>query len=503
MSIPFDRFVDIISGVGGGAGVRTRDLIGRFFTSSPFVSPDTVLEFTNAADVATYFGSTSEEARRAVAYFAYVSPAVSKPQRISFAAYDSGGNNAEIIGNNDFKSVGNFKLVTAGQFSITLGAVVIPITGLDLTAVTSLADVATEIQIKVRAANVALATATVTYGTYNPQRFVISVPGAFATISAQSTAGGSLNDLGLLMGITKATNAINITGSDATTPLGAFIRAEGITNNFGSFTFIPLLPLVDATDVAAYNDSQNVKYQYHARVTALVAQDWYDALNGYSGVGLTLAPIDTEYPEILPMSILASTRYDTRNATQNYMYKQIGGLTSSVSTGPDADKYDAIRVNYYGDTSSAGQKIPFYMRGTLMGGATAPVDMGVYANEQWLKDTAGARIMQLQLSVGRIPANAEGAGSIGNVIQGVIDRALFNGTISTGKKLTDAQKVYITQQTGDNLSWQTVQSAGYVLDVTIEPYTTVSGAVEYKALYQLIYSKDDAVRKVEGRHQLI
>lgn len=87
MSIPFNRYVSIVSGVGGGAGVRQRDLILRLFTSSPLVSPDVVLEFSNATDVGTFFGTSSEEFRRASAYFGYVSPAISQPKRISFAAF--------------------------------------------------------------------------------------------------------------------------------------------------------------------------------------------------------------------------------------------------------------------------------------------------------------------------------------------------------------------------------------------------------------------------------
>jgi hypothetical protein len=43
MSIDFNKYVNIISGVGGGNVVRQRDLIGRFITSNPLMSPDSVL----------------------------------------------------------------------------------------------------------------------------------------------------------------------------------------------------------------------------------------------------------------------------------------------------------------------------------------------------------------------------------------------------------------------------------------------------------------------------
>ncbi len=502
MSIPFKRYVNIVSGVGGGQGVRQRDLILRLFTSNPLVSPDVVLEFTNAADVGTFFGTSSEEFRRASAYFGYVSPAISQPKRISFAAFSAGGNDATIIGNNDFKSIAAFQAISAGQLSINLGGTSYPVAGVDFTGALSLADVASTLQTAVRAADAALAQATVTIGSIGPSRFAIAVPSTSQTISAVATGSGA-NNLAAMMGLLEADGAVNITGSGPITAVGALTRSEGITNNFGSFVYMTALQLTDAVDVAAYNMAQNVMYQFHARVLAADAQAWSEALAGYSGTGLTLAPVSGEYPELLPCAILAATEYNKRGSVQNYMFKQMAGLTPSVGNSADADLYDGLRVNYYGETSTAGQKIQFYQRGTLMGTATAPVDMNVYGNEQWLKDYAGSQLMSLLLSVGRVPANNAGRAQIADTVQVAIDQALVNGTISIGKALTQAQKVFIATQTGDNLAWQTVESSGYILDVQIEPYTTTSGATEYKAVYTLIYSKDDAIRLVEGSHQLV
>lgn len=341
-----------------------------------------------------------------------------------------------------------------------------------------------------------------TIGSIGPSRFSIAVPSTSQTIAAVATGTGS-NNLAAMMGLLVADGAVNVTGSGPITAVGALTRSEGITNNFGSFVFMPVLQLTDAVDVAAYNMAQNVMYQFHATVTDATAAAWAEALAGYSGTGLTLSPVSGEYPELLPCAILAATEYNKRGSVQNYMFKQMAGLTASVNTSAAADTYDALRVNYYGETSTAGQKIEFYQRGTLMGVATSPVDMNVYGNEQWLKDYAGSQIMSLLLSVGRVPANIAGRAQIADTVQVAIDQALVNGTISIGKTLTQAQKVFIATQTGDNLAWQTVESAGYILDVQIEPYTTVSGATEYKAVYTLIYSKDDAIRKVEGSHQLV
>ncbi|OYW78788.1 MAG: hypothetical protein B7Z19_06545, partial [Polynucleobacter sp. 32-46-5] len=86
----------------------------------------------------------------------------------------------------------------------------------------------------------------------------------------------------------------------------------------------------------------------------------------------------------------------------------------------------------------------------------------------------------------------------------VIDQALVNGVISVGKPLTSAQQIYITNATGDDTAWRQVQSEGYWIDVEIVAYVdTITGTTKYKAVYVLIYSKDDVIRKVEGTDVLI
>jgi hypothetical protein len=205
---------------------------------------------------------------------------------------------------------------------------------------------------------------------------------------------------------------------------------------------------------------------------------------------------------MIPMMILAATDYTKRNAVQNYMFQQFN-VTPSVKTTTKSNALDLVRTNYYGRTQTAGQTIDFYQRGVLMGGITAPVDMNVYANEQWLKDACGASLMELLTALPRISANAKGRIQILAQLQSVIESAVFNGTISIGKTLSQTQKAFIGEQTGDLEAWRQVQNIGYWLDVVMQSYVTQDGRTEFKAVYTLIYSKDDAIRKIEGNHQLL
>ena len=84
-----------------------------------------------------------------------------------------------------------------------------------------------------------------------------------------------------------------------------------------------------------------------------------------------------------------------------------------------------------------------------------------------------------------------------------MEQALFNGVISVEKPLTTVQKLYITEITGDDLAWHQVQNAGYWVDAVMQSYVTEDARTEWKCVYTLVYSKDDAIRKVEGSHILI
>jgi len=81
MSIPMKKYVDITSGVGAGASVKERELILRLFTTSAAVPAGTVMEFTEVDDVATTFGTESEEYLRAVLYLGFVSKIITKRRK--------------------------------------------------------------------------------------------------------------------------------------------------------------------------------------------------------------------------------------------------------------------------------------------------------------------------------------------------------------------------------------------------------------------------------------
>lgn len=500
MAISITKYVDITSGVGGAGAVRQRDLVGRLYTDNPLVPVDTILEVTSAADASDYFGSSSEEYLRAAFYFSWVSKNIVAPQKLTYARWARVASEPRIYGQRISTLLSTLTSITSGTLTITAGENTANLTGINFSSATSLAGVASALQTKIRAATGAqFTTATVTYdavkGAFN---FVGSDDVAAAiSVTEQSTGTDIAAEIGWGAG------AVFSPGVDATSLTDTLNNTADISTNFGSFLFLYDLDNTQVLEVANWNAARNVEFMYCGRVDDVNRDILGPALIGVAGTTLTYRPLATEYDDMCPMIIMAATDYTKRQSVQNYMFQQFPTLSPKVTTTAFAAELDALRINYYGVTQTAGQLIAFYQRGIMGGGSTSPVDQNIYANEMWLKDAARANILSLLLSVGRVPANANGRGQVIAIIQDAIDRALFNGVISVDKPLNTTQKLYINQLTGDDLAWYQVQSTGYWLDCVMESEVTTDSRTEWKAVYTLVYAKDDAIRKVEGTHVLI
>lgn len=496
MTISIRRYVDIASGVGAGATVAQRDLIGRIFSDNQRTPADAVVEFESAADVATYYGGASEEYKRAAFYFAFISKSVGSPRKLSFARWAKVANEARIYGARVGTTLAEFNALVAGDITLTVGGQTATVVNLDLSGAVSFAAVAAAIQVAIRAeVGTQFAAANVTYDAGS---------GTFLFESTLQTAAAITVDPAdaLTQALGWAAGAVLSPGVSVTTIPDALTASVDGSNNFGSFTFIEVLTNDETEEAATWNAARNVEFMYCARVTAASAAAVSAATLALAGCGLVLAPLAAEYPEVLPMAVLAATNYDRRGAVQSYMF-QMANLSPSVLSNADADVYDALRVNYYGVTQTAGQLLAFFQRGVLTGPSTAPVDMNTYANEVWFKDAAQSAIMGLLLALPEIPANAEGRGMVLTQLQDPIDRALFNGVISVGRSLTVAQRLFVSTVTGDPDAWHQIEAIGYWVDVVMVAYTGGGGNTEYKAVYTLVYAKDDTIRKVEGAHNLV
>lgn len=500
------RYINIISGVGAGAGVAQRQLTLRVITQNALLPPGVVMEFSNADSVGDYFGTSSEEYNRAAAYFSFISKNVQSPQSISFSRWVSAAIAPTIIGDTEAKILASLTAVAAGTMTINNGSTPVPVTAINLVGAASLTAVAALLQTKIRAtADAQLTTCNVTYNT-NTNQFVLvgSVTGAG---SLTVTPTGLASDVSPLIGWGTA-GTIYASGQAADTAVDAVSKSAEISNNFGSFVIAtPAVAMTNQNiaDVAAWNAAQKDLFMYSVATVFSNLSALYALVAGYAGTALNIRSqtLPNDYVEQSPCEILAATNYANANSTQNYMYYQFPNRNITITSDANADAADLSRGNYIGVTQSAGQQLAFYQRGVLCGGDTAPVDMNTFANEMWLKSDISARLFGLFLSSSRVPANETGAAMILAVLQQSITQAKDNGTISSGKTLSQTQQQFITQLSDDQNAWRQVASIGYWVSINFTSYLTPDSRTEWKANYTLIYSKDDAIRVVNGSDVMI
>jgi hypothetical protein len=520
MAIRFKKYVDIVSRVGGADVVPARQFGGRFYDQNVRIPTGSVIEFSDANSVSKYFGAATPEHNYSLFYFSFIGKQVTKPKIISFARWNPANTAPIIIGGSKIGSIAEFVALTvSNKFALSIGGTRLIVTGMDFSAVVTYADIAAVLQAAIRAVGASSgANWTACTVTCDGTRFTFTGGETNATdvpveIFADTPSGDAttidlirwrgLTGFGALLAYTEVC-AINSAGAKGQEPDVAFAKDVENDNNFGSFFFIDDLTVDQVIAIATENNSYNNNFIFCFGVTSENVDSLVDIID-LSGTATTAIenPISasdvTPNAALIPMVILAATDFNRPDASQNYMFQQ-ADIDPIVFDTALSDILDSSRINYYGATQTAGKLISFYQRGYMTGGADDATDIGTYANEIWFKEYISVALMNILLALGKVSANAQGRGVILSTIQSRVNLALYNGVISVGKILTNTQKAYITSITGSPDSWRQVQDTGYWLDVFIER-DTITG--DYKARYLLVYSKDDAIRKVEGSDVLI
>lgn len=499
------RYIKIISGVGAGATVAQRQLILRLITQNSALPPGIVMEFENEGAVGAFFGTSSEEYKRALAYFSFISKSIESPGKISFARWVNAAIAPMIVGDATEKVLGDFTAITSGNIVLSSSGTPVTISGIDLSTAADLAQVASLVQTAITtgaSTDNQLKSCTVSFNAVTQQFTITGAVTGSGTITCQQA---NSPDLGVLLGW-RTTGSVNVAGQGADGADVAVSKSANISNNFGSFAFTtPSTPLSnsDIATIAAWNHAQNNMYMYTFATPLGNVAAIYQLVKGFSGCAINILGATNDFIEQSPAEILAATNYNRVNSTQNYMFYQFANRNITVSDDATADIADANRANYIGVTQSAGQQLAFYQRGVLCGGSADALDMNTYANEMWMKATISNRIMSAFLNQPIISADIEGEAIVLGNIQDVINAAQDNGVISQGKPINITKQQYITQITGDKMAWRQVSSIGYWVTVSLSNTTDSAGLEQWVAEYTLIYGKKDAIRRVTGRDVLI
>lgn len=508
MSIPQKKYIDITSAIAETAEAKYKELILRVFTTNPLFAAGTVYEFTQSDYVADFAGALSAEAKIAAQYFAWISKKATQAKKISFMRYSFNALAPYLYTVKTLPTIAALKEITNGSMVVNLGDTAYTISGVDLSSVTSYADVASAIQTAIRAntAGGILYTSAVFEYVSEQNRFKLTGGETGAININYATASDSGTDLSSLLGLDVASAPILSKGQTAKTITDILNQSANISTNFLTFGFVSASDAaLNLDEIGTFVDEQNNQYRFCFDLGASNYAEKIAVANQHKGM---TAHYNVNYgisgivPAWLMSAILpATTDYEKANAVKNYMFQEFPNQPVSVGLDNDGTLYqtlDNLNINYNGQTQKSGQKIAFYQNGFNADGT----DSAVFDNEAWLKDYISTNVLNAFLGLDFISADVDGKAVIAAILDGAAEMALTNHVFANGKELTNADKAYITQLFDDDTAWQDVENNSYKYLIDIVPQNTGSATI-YVAEYTLVYCKNDSIRKVTGRNILI
>lgn len=453
MTIPASQIVQVNPGVITGGG-NALALNGVMLTNNAAVPIGTVQPFPTAASVSAFFGSTSNEAAYAAAYFAGRNNATVLPGNLFFYQYPSASVAAYLRG------AGSLTLTQVQALTgvLTLAVNGTPITSatINLSAATSFSNAATLIQ-----AGFTTPPFTVTYDSVRGAfLFTTTLTGASATIGFCS---GTLS-AGLLL--TQATGAVISQGAVAGVPATAMAQIASLTLNWAAFMTVFEPVTADKVAFAAWTNSQNNRFAYVAWSTNAAATVYPDTTtfmasvisNNYSGtIAVYLDPNHAAFV----LGVTASLDFSRTNGRITYAFKYLSGLTPSVTDATTASNLQLNGYNFIGQYATANQGFTFFYPGTISG-PYAFIDE--YIDQIYLNSQLQLALMSLLTGVNSIPYNAQGNALIHAACLDPINQALNFGSIVPGVTLSALQAAEVNNAAGLQIDG-TLSTRGWYLQI--------------------------------------
>lgn len=469
MAIPASELVRVQPRVLAGTG---QDLAfnGLFLTENALAPVGTLLTFRDAASVSEYFGSASDETKAAAVYFGGYNNSFLKPTALYMWRSHKNAS-APFVRSAAFSSakvktlLDDLKGITAGTFSATIGGTAVSLSEVDLSGSDSISAALDIVTKKIAAAEGASpAAAGVTLSWNSVFRAFTLTAGATGSTVAIANLSGTIPDaLGLTSG------AVVSAGADAQDYASCLDDVCETTQNFVTYSTIAEADRADALALAGWSNTQygegnQFLYVYWSDDAVLKTADASETAAAairdaeYNGVAGVFG--DVRYPAFI-MGSAGSIDWDRIGGTITFAFKAQSGLEANVTDKDDAANLIANGMNFVGNYASRNDNFIFLQNGQMFG-QWAWID--TYLNSCWLNNALQVQILGgLQLAA-RVPYNEAGYIRIRAWVQDVVDRALTNGVIDRGVRLSETQKTELISEAGKDISTD-LYNNGYVLQI--------------------------------------
>lgn len=469
MAIPASELVRVQPRVLAGTG---QDLAfnGLFLTENALAPVGTLLTFRDAASVSEYFGSVSDEAKAAAVYFGGYNNSFLKPTQLYMWRSHKNAS-APFVRSAAFNSakvktlLDDLKGITAGTFSATIGGTAVSLSEVDLSGSDSISAALDIVTKKIAAAEEASpAAAGVTLSWNSVLRAFTLTAGAVGSTVAIANLSGTIPDaLGLTSG------AVVSAGADAQDYASCLDEVCETTQNFVTYSTIAEADRADALALSGWSNTQYAAgnqflYVYWSDDAVLKTADASEtaaaAIRDAEYTGTAGVYGDVRYPAFL-MGVAASIDWDRIDGAITTAFKAQSGLTANVQVKDDAANLIANGMNFMGNYASRNDNFILFQNGQMFG-QWSWID--TYLNATWLNNALQVQILSGLELAGRVPYTEAGYTRIRAWVQDVVDRALTNGVIDRGVRLSETQKTELINEAGKDISTD-LYNNGYVLQI--------------------------------------
>lgn len=489
-TIPFSQVVSVVPSVLSAGGVAV-DLNGLFLTQNAYAPYGQVLQFSDAAGVQSYFGSSSTEATLAGVYFKGYSIGTQLPGTLMFARYPETAIAGTLQG-------GSLASLTLGQLQAFSGSLVITVAGvaktsgtINLTAATSFSNAATIIQAAFTTPGFTVAYDSV----HSAYIFTTSTTGATQTISYAATGTLATN-----LALTQATGAIISQGAAIAVPATFMNTILTQNQNWATFMTVWESSLTEKEAFASWSNINSPRWLY-------VCQD--------SDIGILTTNNTTTFGNYLQSLLMvgtcpvysnandatlaafvcgfaASLNFTRLNGRATLCFKIQSGLVPAVT---NSTQYSAVLSNGYNTYAAFGSNNPANNENWFTPGSVSGEWLwaDTYLNQIWLNANLQLAMVNLLLEVGAIPYNSQGNSLIYAAALDPINAAINFGAIRAGINVSAAQAAEIQYALGFNAA-PTIAAQGFYLQIA--EATAQTRAARTSPPITLYYQDGEAVQQI-------
>lgn len=441
MAISLNNIARVYPGVLKASG-SALDLNGLILTTSNYAPNGSVLAFSNADDVAKYFGSDSVEAEMAPWYFNGYKNSSRTPASLLFARINTETSAAFLrSGSLGDMSVDDLKAL-GGTMTLSVNGTSVTTTNVDLSAVTSFAEAATAIADGINGQSSAIV--SVVFDT-NAKAFVITsmVTGADSTLTY---ATGTLADE-LLFTQSAGATLSNGTGGDDISELMSSILEKN--QNWALFTTAFMPSAEQVLEFAKWTNAQNMRFAY------VLLDDSAAATTAGSTDALAHPVIAAEYAGTIPvyghpehgaavMGYAASLNFNQLNGRRNLAFRVQSGLEVMATKNAEYSALISNSYNFYGNYAQNQINTNQWYPGSITGDYKW---LDSYLGQIWFNAQLQSDIITLFQSENYLPYAAQGRSAIETALLSTIGQFKSWGGISPGIILDDSQMIAIRNAT--------------------------------------------------------